>query len=290
MKKHLLLMVVAAFGLLAVTMSVPVRQARAAQAPFVAPSVFQAAGPTEESIQGAVDEFRAALGDPNNANDPGQPTGRREINWDGAVPGTDTTTDPVTPFDVFLTSRGARFTTPGTGLSQAPASGGPEGGLVDLFDNLTYSTNFIAFSPLRMFTPVGSNVTEALFFVPGAADADSVVPAVVTGFGAVFIDVDQPDGSGPGRRANRRASTFMEFFDADNKRVYSGFVPASPGDGNLSFLGIKFDDARIARVRITAGTVAPGPDDDAKRDIVVMDDFIYGEPQPLPAGATVASP
>ena len=41
-----------------------------------------------------------------------------------------------------------------------------------------------------------------------------------------------------------------------------------------------FDDARIARVRITSGNVAPGPDDDAIHDIVVMDDFIYGEPQP----------
>jgi hypothetical protein len=42
-----------------------------------------------------------------------------------------------------------------------------------------------------------------------------------------------------------------------------------------------FDDARIARVRITTGDVAPGPDDDEVRDIVMMDDFIYGEPQCL---------
>ena len=44
---------------------------------------------------------------------------------------------------------------------------------------------------------------------------------------------------------------------------------------------ILFDDARIARVRITTGNVAPGPDDDEENDIVMMDDFIYGEPQPL---------
>jgi hypothetical protein len=59
-------------------------------------------------------------------------------------------------------------------------------------------------------------------------------------------------------------------------------VPASPGDGRLSFFGVVFDDARIARVRIISGNVAQGPDDDAKHDIVVMDDFLYGEPQPLP--------
>ena len=66
----------------------------------------------------------------------------------------------------------------------------------------------------------------------------------------------------------------------DGTLLFSSFVPASPGDGSLSFFGIVFDDARIAWVRITSGNVAPGPDDDAKQDIVVMDDFLYGEPQP----------
>jgi hypothetical protein len=61
--------------------------------------------------------------------------------------------------------------------------------------------------------------------------------------------------------------------------LFSSAIPASPGDGSLSFFGIVFDDARIAQVRITSGNVAPGPDDDKKNDIVVMDDFIYGEPQ-----------
>jgi hypothetical protein len=37
----------------------------------------------------------------------------------------------------------------------------------------------------------------------------------------------------------------MEYFDAGGKSVFSGFVPASPGDTSLSFLGIVFSDARI---------------------------------------------
>ena len=49
----------------------------------------------------------------------------------------------------------------------------------------------------------------------------------------------------------------------------------------MSFFGIVFDKAIIARVRIITGDSAPGPDD-GKRDIVMMDDFIYGEPQALP--------
>jgi hypothetical protein len=31
---------------------------------------------------------------------------------------------------------------------------------------------------------------------------------------------------------------------------------------------------------ITSGSVAPGRNDGRKRDVVVMDDFLYGEPQP----------
>jgi hypothetical protein len=91
-------------------------------------------------------------------------------------------------------------------------------------------------------------------------------PATVSGFGAVFTDVD------------RAGSTAIEYFGADNRLLFSSFVPASPGDGSLSFFGIVFDDACIARVRITTGDTAPGPDDNGKHDIVMMDDFIYGEP------------
>jgi hypothetical protein len=251
---------------------------------LVPPTVFQAAGPTIASIQGTVDAYRAALGNPNNANAPGPlATGRREINWDGGG-GVEATTPPVTPFNVFLDSRGGQFTTPGTGLSQAPPTADPvqfpPGGLAGLFSNPTYGDIFSTFSPLRLFTPVDSNITEALFFVPGTNGAES---ATVRGFGAVFTDVDEPDGIDPHKqRGNPRgASTRLEYYDADDKLIFSSFVPASPGDGSLSFFGIVFDDARIARVRITTGNVAPGPDDDEKNDIVMMDDFLYGEPQPL---------
>ncbi len=247
---------------------------------FVVPAVFQAAGPNVASIQSAIADFRAALGDPNNLNATTElAVGRREINWDGAVP-TDVTTPPVNPFNTFLNTRGAQFTTPGVGLSQAPASGGPQGGLVALFGNASYATEFRAFSTSRLFTPVGSNVTDTLFFVAGS---NGSVRAAVTGFGAVFTDVDKPDGSGPGtKRGNRGSSTLLQFFDVDGRLLFSSFAPASPGNGGFSFLGIKFNDPRIASVRITAGNVAPGPNDEDGNDVVMMDDFIYGEPHKLP--------
>ena len=283
MKKYALLTFVAAFGFLFVTAPIAVRPTYAQDnttKDFVPPTVFQAAGPNAASIQSTVDAFRAALGNPNNGNAGPLDTGHREINWDGAG-GLDTTTSPpVTPFNVFLNTRGSQFTTPGIGLTQAPASGGPQGGLAGLFNNPSYGTIFKPFSNMRLFTPVGSNITEALFFRPAS---NGTVAATVTGFGAVFTDVDQPDGSGPsGKRGNRGASTLVEFFGVNGELLFSSFVPASPGDGSQSFFGVKFNDARIARVRITTGDVAPGPDDDSNNDIVVMDDFIYGEPNALP--------
>jgi hypothetical protein len=147
-----------------------------------------------------------------------------------------------------------------------------------LFGNPTYAKIFKTFSPSRLFTPAGSNITEGSFFVPGTNGAS---PATVTGFGAVFTDVDQPDGGkGPGK------PTMIEYFDRSGRQIFSSSVPPSPGDGNLSFIGIIFSDARIASFRITT-TDAPGRFDDRKHDIVMMDDFIYGEPQATPNGGIV---
>jgi hypothetical protein len=264
--------IIAAFGVLA--MLLPAHQAAHAQGTtsddFVAPIVFQAAGPKAASLEGAVDAYRRALGDPNNLSNPGPlASGRREINWDGGNPGIMTTTPPVTPFNTFLNTRGAQFTTPGIGLSQATPSG-----LAVLFGNATYSSIFSTFSPSRLFTPVGSNITESLFFIPGTSPTGTPgTPAAVRGFGAVFTDVHAPGRTG--------ATTSVEYFDANGDLLFSGFVPPSPHANGLSFFGIVFPDARIARVQITSGNVAPGPNDDRHHDIVVMDDFIYGEPQPL---------
>src|SRR5216110_824347 len=151
--------VIATFGVLSMLLAVS-ETAPAQGTDDVPPLVFQAAGPDAQSIQGAVDAFRALLGD-NNLNNPGPlQKGRREINWDGGNPNILDTTAPVNPFLVFLDTRGSQFKTPGLGLSQAPPSGGPQGGLAVLFGNATYGQTFKAFSLSRLFTPVGSNITE----------------------------------------------------------------------------------------------------------------------------------
>src|SRR4029450_6455726 len=154
--------------------AVPVAHAQEDTSRVVTPIVFQAAGPTPASIQSTVDQYRAALGAVNNGNNPGPlDGGRREINWDGG--GSTATSPGPTPFTVFLQTRGANITTPGTGFVQAPLDG-----LVATFGNDTYATIFQPFSPVRLFSAVGSNQTEVDFFVPGS---QGTVAATTTGFG-----------------------------------------------------------------------------------------------------------
>jgi len=239
-----------------------------------APVLFQATGSDAAAIQAAVDACRAALGNPNNANAPGPLTsGRREINWDGGGATTTATSGPT--FTVFQTTRGALFTTPGTGFTQSPLveTTPADQTLSELVGNATYATEFSTFSPLRVFTPLGSNITDATFFIPGAPD-----PAGVASFGAVFTDVDL---SGP---------TKIDFFGVSDQLLLSQSVLASPGSGGLSFLGVQFTDGTlITRARITTGNTALGPNDNPGGgvDVVAMDDFIYGEPRSVPEPATL---
>jgi len=241
--------------------------------------VFSAGGSSDpNSIQATVDAFRAALGNPNNGNAPGPlPSGRREINWDGG--GVNTNAPGPTPFDVFLNIRGARFTTPGTGFVQAPPSGGPDNGLVGFFGNPTYGATFGVFSQPRVFTPVGSNLTSGLFFIPGS---NGTVPATVSGFGAVFTDVDLAN------------ITKIDFFNENGGLLTEAFVPpGTGGNQSLSFLGVVFNAGeRIFRVDIQTGTnplSATTNDNPANgADLVVMDDFLFSEPVTVPEPGSLA--
>lgn len=187
-------------------------------------------------------------------------TGRREINWDGGGAATTSTLGALTTFQGI---RGALFTTPGTGFLQAPPAGlDTFFGRVDAF----YDGIFDPFSPQRVFTPVGSNITDATFFVPGTGAA-----ATVTAFGAVFLDADEANISS------------LQFFDVNGVSLGIFFVPNVAGANNtFSFLGVQFDAGElVARVRITSGNQLLGPTN-VFGDQVGMDDFIFSEPQAVP--------
>jgi hypothetical protein len=236
------------------------------------PVVFEIGGTSAaSSIQGTVTSFQAALGNPNNGNVPGLLfSGDREINWDGGG-GVNTNAVSGTPFNGFLQTRGALFTTPGTGFIQAPPSGGPQNGLAGQFNNATYGNIFSVFSPLRDFTPIGSTVTQTTFFIPGTNGGTA---AVVNGFGAVFTNVELADTSK------------IDFFDQNGNLLTEQFVPTGTGPASLSFLGVVFNAGEeIGSITITSGTapLAMGTNDNPAggTNLVVMDDFLFGEPLAL---------
>jgi len=227
--------------------------------------VFEASGEAPADIQAAVDDFRAFLG-ALNPNVPGSfPSGRREINWDG-VPDAFSAPNNLPPnFFNANSPRGVVFFTRGTGFQVSANASNPTNTPV-LFGNLhpVFPLLFAVFSPQRLFTALDSNETEALFFVPGSNEG-----ATVTGFGSVFTDV------------NRGDSTRIDYYDANGRLLFSrNVLPGPTKRRSLSFLGVGFDgDERVFLVRITSGNRIPRT---PARDVVVMDDFIYAEPQPLP--------
>ena len=235
------------------------------------PVLFEASGPNAASIQATVDGFRTAVGSPNNAtglNNPGPlASGRREINWNTGPQFLVLVRPPLR-----LENAGALLTTGGTGLLQFQ----PDFTLTPL--------GFSTFSPSKVFTPVGSNVTDVTFFIPGFG---SLEPATVFAFGAVFTDVDL---LGP---------TMIELFGPGDVPLFSQSVLAGPTPtGSQSFLGVLFNSGElITRARITTGNTPiffTGSDIDnidnpgGGVDVVAMDDFIYSEPQAVPEPSTLA--
>jgi hypothetical protein len=222
--------------------------------------VVRAAG----NIQAAVNRYRGLLGPDNGGTPGGLPQGRREISWD-SVP--DQFAEPnALPADFFNAptaprARGALLTTPGSHVAVSAAPNNPSGTAVRFGDiNPTYASRFRTFSPPRLFSPIGSNIVNLLFRVPGTN-----TPAVVRGFGAVYTDVDIPEKTG------------FRYYDARGRLLGSFTVPAKPR--GLSFLGVRFPAAVVARVRIEYGNHALGPKESARVDVAVMDNFIYGEPR-----------
>jgi len=265
MKKHWLSLALASFGLILIFSPVAVS---------ADPQVFEASGATPADIQTAVGAFRNFLG-PNRGIGGHFPDGRREINWDG-VP--DARSAPnLLPANFFNSNspRGALFFTPGTGFQVSANLVNPTNTPVR-FGNIhpVYPALFSVFSEQRLFTALNSTITEQLFFVPD----DTTQSATSKGFGAVFTDV------------NTANSTKIEYFDVNGNLLFSrNVLPGPTNRGSLSFLGVGFDTDSVFMVRIRSGNrILKTPN----RDVVVMDDFIYGEPQalhPCPPAATLVA-
>lgn len=239
-------------------------------------TVTSASGANAAAILGTVNQFRSDLGGANNGiNAHIGSDGRREINWDAVPLGFTASNTLNANFFNQNSQRGLQLVaTPGvTGFmvsdGDAGAPGGSNGAGVR-FDNLNagYSAQFATFTPQKLFTSLGSNRYDVTFFVPLTGSAlPGGTRAVVSGFASVFTDVDRP------------GTTTLEFFDINDLSL--GLFAAPTASSGLSFLGAldTSGPAQIARVRFTLGNTAIGVADNGDNfDVVVADDFIYGEP------------
>ena len=236
--------------------------------------VTSASGADAAAIQAAVDGFRASVGtlNPNLAGSFG--AGRREINWDG-VPDARSAPNNL-PADFFNVNspRGVVFATPGSGFQVSAKAVNPASTPIE-FGNVNpgFPALFRTFSAQRLFSAVGSNVTDVTFFVPGSTQA-----ATSTAFGVVFTDVDVAN------------ATRLQFFDVAGVSMGTVSAPNVAGNETLSFIGLRFDAGdRFSRVRITSGSQALSGGAEIG-DFAVMDDFIYAEPisAAIPEPATLA--
>ena len=237
--------------------------------PAHAQTVFTAQGDAAALLP-TVDMFRSALG-PLNGNLPQVfANGRREINWD-AVP--DGFADPnAFPGGFFNGStpgraRGVVFSTPGSGFAVSADASNPS----SRTPNFGFGAQLQPFSAERMFSPLGSTITDVRFFSP----ADQTTAATTRGFGVVFEDVQS------------YGATALDFYGLNGNLL--AHVPALAGaSGSLSFAGALFSSAVVGSVRITSGSAALLGNGLAQAvgDLVVMDDFIFAEAQPVPEPQT----
>lgn len=233
-------------------------------------------------IEKVMDIYKTLLGGVDNGNNSANMTGTiasgyRSIDWD----------DPIIPFrmardylstTVFKglllrsTKNKFRVSNPRSNIFSTGSSLNNQTKNDFSFDSINpeASENFIPFTKDRMFAPIENNTFGVEFAIPGMTRA--TIRATVQGFGAVFLDV------------NKAETTKLTYYGKTGCILSEEFVPVSPN--GFSFVG-GFSGSKtnpIYRVRIVLGdnsidgAFSSGRNKDF--DVVVMDDFIYSEPQP----------
>jgi hypothetical protein len=218
-------------------------------------TVFSAGG----DITVVMDAFRSQLGSLNTA--PGATGGRREVNWDG-VP--DSLNGIKLPNDFFNPTGAGAPTARQRGLLYA----GPSDAMVSQTGfaeiNAQAASAFGSFSGTKTFAVVNATEWPVEFRVAGQNTL-----AGVKGFGLVAADVDKPN------------TTYVEFFNG-GRSLGKYYFPVRNGSSAFSFVGVYFANDLITQATIGhEGRLSDGGKDISEggtKDLVVFDDFIYGEP------------
>lgn len=240
-----------------------------ANAVFAAPVVHKERAATALELDTAVYQYVADLGGSPHNNGSSYTTGSRYILWDEVPSGTGNYTLPPNYYNTTV-PRGAVFSTAcsnnGFKVSADPISAQPI-----YFGNLNanYTTDFKSWGSKRLFSVLetGCNVIDVYFYIPGTN-----IPATVSGFGAVFSDVDVNLSAG------------IAYYGINGEQL----IPAQTAlflNNGLSLLGVNFKDGeRIAHVRIFSGTARLGDVDISRGgqfDVVTISSLFYGEPRAI---------
>lgn len=236
---------------------------------FAAPVIRKGTGASGVDLDPAIFQYIADLKGILHGNGGSYATGSRFIHWNEIPAGTGNFTLPPNYYNTTV-PRGVMLSTActddGFKVSADTSSGQPL-----YFGNLNanYTTDFKGYASPRLFSVLegGCNVVDVYFYIPGTN-----VPATVSGFGAVFSDVDSNLSAG------------IIYYGINGEQLIPSQT-ASVLNNGLSFLGVTFTGGeRIAHVRIFSGTGKLGEVDKSRGgqfDVVVMSSFFYGEPRAI---------
>jgi hypothetical protein len=241
------------------------------------------------SASAALANFKAAIGGSKNTVAAPQTSGFRAINWDAVkVDGTDAvaganSTVVITPGHTVGIPLN-RFQ--GQGVYFGAIYAVTNDGFVDTNPNVG-SPNpvlFPAFSAPNTFAMFNDNGIDFKFVAP-ASPFTPPVSAVSRGFGAIFLNVQQP-------------GTTIQYFHGSTV-LGTLNVPTNPTAGAAVFAGELFANPIVTNVLLTLGngvifkfdgtTVTAGGVNSATTNLVATDDFVYAEPQPAANGFPIVS-
>jgi hypothetical protein len=228
--------------------------------------------------------FEAAIGGVKNTAAAPQNGGFRVINWDGVkTDGTDAAAGAHSTVVITSNTVGIplnRFQ--GQGLFFGAVYAVTNDGFTDV--NPSVAGLFPAFSQPNTFAMFNDNGIDFKFVTP-ASPFTPPVSAVSKGFGAIFLNVQQP-------------GTTIQYFHGSTL-LDTVNVPTNGTPGSAIFAGELFTNAIVTNVLLTLGqgvifkfdgtTVTAGGANSATNNLVATDDFVFPEPVPAANGFPIVS-
>jgi hypothetical protein len=233
----------------------------------------------------ALTNFETAIGGSKNTAPSPQNGGFRTITWDGVkVDGTDSVAGP---HSTVVITPGHTVGIPldrfqGQGVFFGAVYSVSNDGFEDV--NPSATSLFPAFSKPNVFAMFNDNGIDFKFVAPSATNT-ALVPASSGGFGAIFLNVQQP-------------GTTIQYFNG-SKLLDTVDVPTNATPGSAIFAGERFTQPIVTNVLLTLGngvifkfdgtTVTAGGSNTATNNLVAVDDWVFAEPVPTANGFPIVS-